>query len=341
MSHPVGPDGVSTTGLIKGIEQHHVELLQALMLMLDRREWGSDAAANHQIQTVIDEVKALATAFHRRRMVQLEDLGEDLDRLVIAGLQERLRDHTQMVRNWGYYEDMFRITRSLHAPLDEAFAAHHGYSASDLVDVVDALVGLHQERIGGRFVLLKDIFRSRTRRAIVHGFFSRYEGVAGDPDELLASLSKRMTIRELKSMLQSHADRWLVMEMCVEPSVIAERTGKPVAAVAKVFEALSLPPGSLRAWESEHLFLANPVWLKPALSIDDDFLFFAPQTLVSFLPSILRDLMADAGLTKRLQKRRALYLEEEMTRVISSVLSTATLLQNVEWDWEVVATRPT
>ncbi|HEY5712606.1 MAG TPA: hypothetical protein VIT38_11990 [Allosphingosinicella sp.] len=334
MSHPAGPNGVSTKGLIDGIEQHHVELLQALMMMLDRWEWGREPAENRQIQTVIDEVKALATAFHRRRMVQLENLADDLERATVAGLQERLRDHTQMVRNWGRYEDMVRIVRTLHAPLDGVFASHHGYSASDVVDVADALVALHQERIGGRFVLLKDIFRSRTRKALVHGFFSRYEGVAGDPDEFLSALPKRMPLRHLRTFLQSHADRWLVMEMLVPPDVIAARTGKPVSVVRTIFQALSLRPGSLRAREPEHLFLANPVWLRPGLHVDDDFLFFAPQTLVSFLPSILRDLVDQAGLTKRLKKRRALYLEEETARLISTVLPTATILRNVEWDWQ-------
>lgn len=336
MSQPAGPDMVSTKGLIEGIEQHHIEVLQALWLTLERWEWGGEPASNQQIQTAIDAVKALATTFHQRRMIQLEALRDDLDGLVNTGLQERMRDHTQMVRNWGYYDDMVRIVRGLHAPLDAAFAGHHGYGASDLVDIADALVALHQERIGGRFVLLKDIFRGPTRKAIVHGFFTRYEGVEGDPDAFLASLPKRMPLRHLRMLLLSHADRWLVMEMRVEPRVIAERLGKPLALVAKVFAALGMYPGALRQHEKEHFFLSNPVWLKPAVQVDDDFLFFAPQSLVSFLPSILRNLFAEAGLTKALEKRRTAYLEEEMARVIGEALPSATLLPNVEWYWEGV-----
>lgn len=336
MSHPAGEDTVSTKGLIEGIEQHHIELLQALLLTLERWEWGQEPTSNQQIQTAINAVQALATAFHKRRMIQLEDLGDDLDRLISVGLQERMRDHTQMVRNWGYHDDMLRIVRSLHAPLGDAFAAHHGYSPNDLVDIAEALVDLHQERIGGRFVLLKDIFRGRTRKSIVHGFFARYEGVAGDPDAFLASLPKRMPLRDLRMLLLSHADRWLVMEMRVEPGVIAQRLGKTVALVAKIFEALGLRPGSLRQHEKEHLFLSNPVWLKPAMQVDSDFLFFAPQSLFSFLPAILRTLVAEAGLAKALEKRRKVYLEEEMARVIGEVLPAATLLPNAAWVWEGV-----
>lgn len=334
MSQLAGPDMVSTKGLIEGIEQHHIELLQALLLTLERYEWGREPASNQQIQAAIDAVKALATAFHKRRMIQLEDLGDDLDRLVSAGLQERMRDHTQMVRNWGYYDDMVRIARALHAPLDTAFAAHHGYSASDVVDIADALVDLYQERLGGRFVLLQDIFRGRTRKAIVHGFFSRYEGVAGDPDAFLASLPKRMPLRHLRTLLLSHANRWLVMEMRVAPGVIAERLGKPVALVTKVFTALGLCPGALRGHEKEHLFLSNPVWFRPAVQVDGEFLFFAPQSLVAFLPVILRNLVAEARIGKALEKRRTLYLEEEMQRVIGEILSSATLVPNAKWVWE-------
>lgn len=334
MSQPVGPDMVSTKGLIEGIEQHHIELLQALLLTLEHWEWGSKPASNQQMQAVIDAVKALATAFHQRRIIQFEALGEDLVCLIGAGLQEQVRDHTQMVRNWGYYGDMVRIVRALHAPLDSAFTGHHGYSASDLVDIAEALVDLHQERLGGRYRLLKDIFRGRTRKAIVYGFFSRYEAVEGDPDAFLASLPKRMPLRDLKAILLSYADRWLVMEMRVEPGVIAERLGKPITLVSKVFSALGLRPGSLRQHEKEHLFLSNPVWLKPAVQIGEDFLFFVPQSLVNFLPAILRNLAAEAGIAKALERRRAVYLEEEVKRVIGEVLPTATLLPNAKWYWE-------
>lgn len=336
LSHASGPGGVSATGMIKGIEQHHVELLQALLLTLDRRDWGSEAADPPRIQLAIDTLKELATAFHRRRILQLEDVNGNADQLVAVAMRERVRDHTQMVRNWGCYDDMRRIIRELHTPLDDQLTSSHGFSATDLVEVADSLVALYQERLNARFMLLKDIFSARTRKAIVYGYFERYEGVAGDPDAFLASLPKRMPLAHLKVMLCSHADHWLIMEMRIDPADVAAQTGKPVELVTRIFTLLSLAPGSLASEDPERLFLANPVWLKPGLHVDEDFLFFTPQSIMHFLPTILRGLAHEAGLAKQLEKRRSAYLESELARVVGSALPGARLMENVSWDWEGV-----
>ncbi len=336
LSHAGGPQGFSTTGIIKDVEQHHVELLQALLLTLDADEWGREPASALQIQRVIDAILALSNAFHRRRALQLETFADDPDRLAVALVQERVRDYTQMVRNWSTHSEMLSIVRAIHAPLDALFEAHHGYSASDFIDVIGALVALHQERTGGHFKLMKDIFSARTKKAIVHRFFARFEGVEGDPDAFLASLPKRVRLRDVKTMLHCHADRWLVTYMCVEPAVLAERTGKPAASIAKIFHVLGLEPGSLKESNPEHLFLANPIWSAPAMRIGQEFTFFSPQGIVGFLPTILRDLFRQADLAAQLEERRAVYLEEELATVVGSVLPTAALRSNIKWKWQGV-----
>jgi hypothetical protein len=334
--HPGGPHGVSTTSVIKGIEQHHIELLQALLLTLDEHEWGTRPATDEQIQQTIDAIRDLTTAFSRRRAAQFEECADDLDQLTVIGLQERMRDYTQMVRNWSTHSEMLGIVRSLHDPLDAAFAAFHGYSANDLADVVEALVKLHQERTSTHFTLLKSIFRARTKKAIVHDFFARFEGMQGNPDDFLASLHKRTSVRDVKMILRSHIDWWLYTYMMVDPAFLAERTGKQVGIVVKVFEALGMRPGALREKDPEHLFLANPVWAKPAMYLGGECVFFSPQGIVHFLPTILRDLFKQAGLAKKLEKRRTGFLEDEMTRVVVGLLPSARVRPNVKWFWQGV-----
>ena len=333
MTHTVGPEGISLKGLIDGVEQHHLELLLALLCTIRRYEWNMEPATPIEIQAGIDAVKALATAFHRRRLRQVRDI-RDPEHSFAVGLQEQIRDHTQMVRNWGYYSDMVRIAMAAHAPLDPAFEESHGYSATEFITVANALVEVFCERLGSRFALLQDIFRHRTRKAIVYDFFARYEGVAGDPDALLANLPKRMKLHELRAMLRAHADRWLVMEMRVEPGVVAERLGMSVDRVRMIFETLTLRPGSLFGHNPEHLFLANPAWQKPGLHVDDDFIFFAPHTIISFIWPILRGLCEAAGLKDTLEKRRSRFLEDTVAERIAAALPGAVLHRNVKWSWQ-------
>lgn len=333
ITRTAGPRGVSAETLLPGIEQHHLELLQALLCTIDRSEWGMAPATPVEIQAAIDAVKALATAFHRRRLLQLSSI-TDQEHGFAVGLQEQLRDHTQMVRNWGYYSDMLRIAKEAHAPLDVRFEQFHGYSTSDFLAVVDDLINVHGERLASRFALLADIFRHRTRKAIVHDFYARYEGVAGDPEAFIASLPKRMSLRDLRTMLRAHANRWLVMEMRIEPSVVAQRLGMAEDRVRRIFEGVTMKPGALVGSNPEHLFLDNPAWRKPGLHIDGDFIFLGPQSIISFIWLILRNLCEAAGLKSSLEKRRARYLEEAVARAIETVIPGAEIRRNLKWRWQ-------
>lgn len=334
----IGSGTVSNRKMIDGIEQHHVELLQALLLTIGRDRWGTFAPTNSQMHTVIAAIRDLSTAFHRRRRLQLEGMADDMDALVNVGLQERIRDHTQMVRNWGYYDEMVRITRAMHAPLDDAFAARMGFRLGDVVDVADALVKLREERIGNRFASLREIFRGRTRRALVDAFFARYGYLlTEDAEQFLAAIPRRVTLKRIRMELQEIADRDLIMDMVVDPEVIALRLGLASSVVTRIFTALAMRPEALCDSDRERLFLSNPVWLRPALLDDGDFIVFSPQSIVSFLPSILRDLLTEAGMTKALEWRRAQYLEEETARIVAGVLPGAKVLRNVVWSWEGVS----
>lgn len=333
MTRTAGTRGVSAKTLIPDIEQHHLELLQALLCTIDRSEWGVEPATPVEVQAAIDAVKALATAFHRRRLLQLSNINSEEQSLSV-GLQEQLRDHTQMLRNWGYYSDMLRIAKEAHAPLDARFEQFHGYSTSDFLTVVHDLIEVHGERLASRFALLKDIFRHRTRKAIVYDFYARYEGVAGNPEVLLASLPKRISLRDLRAMLRAHADRWLVMEMRIEPGIVAQRVGMSEHRVRRIFEVVTMRPGALKGSNPDHLFLDNPAWTKPGIHIDDDFIFLGPQTIMSFIWPILRSLCEAAGLKSALEKRRARYLEEAVSRAIEMVIPGADIRRNASWGWQ-------
>lgn len=329
----IDAQGVSAKSLLPEVEQHHLELLQALLCTIHRSEWGMEPAGPIEIQAAIDAVKALAKAFHRRRLLQLREVQNEEQGFAV-GLQEQIRDYTQMVRNWGYYSDMLRIAAAAHAPLDVRFEQFHGFSATDFLTVVNEVVEVYGERLNSRTALLHDIFRHRTRKAIVHDFFARYEGVAGDPDAFLADLPKRMTLRELRLWLRGHADRWLVMEMLIQPGVVAERLDMPEDRVRRIFEAVAMPPGALVGNDPERLFLANPAWQKPCLRTGDEFIFFAPQSIVSFIWPIFRRLCEAAGLKKALERQRARFLEESVAKAIAVALPGADLQPNVKWTWQ-------
>jgi hypothetical protein len=114
----VNDHGDLEQGMIAGIMQHHIELLQALCLRVDQNLWGKQPGTPETIQIVVDDLKSLADAFHERRLIRFAEERSRQERTVLA-LQERLRGHTQVVRNWGYRSEVRRISRELFSPLDD------------------------------------------------------------------------------------------------------------------------------------------------------------------------------------------------------------------------------
>jgi hypothetical protein len=72
----VSGKGVSDQSLIPAMEQHHIELLQALVLTIPVEEWGVEPATPGDIQQVIDTITELGNAFHQRRYRATETEGD-------------------------------------------------------------------------------------------------------------------------------------------------------------------------------------------------------------------------------------------------------------------------
>lgn len=121
LTAPVSDAGLSAKRLTSKIEQHHIELLQALMLMLPISEWGEQPASPADIQKAIDSIVDLADAFFARRFKAVED-APDLQARTVLGLQERLRLHTQMVRNLAISPKSCRSHPSFMHPWMRRFA---------------------------------------------------------------------------------------------------------------------------------------------------------------------------------------------------------------------------
>ncbi|MGE4323153.1 MAG: hypothetical protein AB7E60_09005 [Sphingobium sp.] len=319
--------------MLAGIEQHHIELLQALLLTLPDDDWGQPPAESEDFEFAVETVRKLATAFYRRRLSQIDKPGDTAAKAIIT-LQELVRDHTQMVRNWGYYDDMIRIARGLYAPLDEAFAAAHGFRATYLVDVVDAILALHRRRLNKRFAVLRRISSIRKRYDMVAYFYANYPNAKGTADEFWASVPKRATRKQIRNNLWVLADRFLVVDLLFDALTIAVEINRPADLVQAILEALSLEPDALSTHDPEHLFLANPVWARPGIREQDQFLFFVPPTLASYLMPVLRSLSEKADLQERLEKRRGKYLESEVAEVIGRVLPMARMIPGAKWSWQ-------
>lgn len=327
----VGDEGVSSQGFIENIQQHHVEMLQALALTLPHAEWGNEPAPPKVIQQVIDQVGELAEAFLYRRFVAMDE-ERDEQQLVVLALQERLRAHTQMVRNWGYFSAVVRISKEMYGALDQDLSSHFGFSATDLIEVSKALLSAFERRSNKRWTVLRDIFRASTTEQLVRDFYAKYPDIEGEPEEFLAGIPKDVTTQMVKYRLLAHADIALVKLGIADADELAELTGRASEVVRRILEKLSLHPGDLDAEQIDSFFLANPIWVSPGMRIAGEFFFPTPQIIFSHIHPIMNALAEAAGVKTKLEKRRATFLETKVEEVVEKALPGISLTTNAKWE---------
>jgi hypothetical protein len=317
------------------VGQHHIEILQALALALPADEWGAEFALPLHIQEAFDVAKELSDAFHLRRHAEINAI-KDQDELTLRSIQERLRMHTQIVRNWGYFSDVVAISRSLHQPLDEVLKAKFGLTATEIVDLFVRLMRTIEERSTSRFKMLQRVFRERKPKKMIRAYYKANPQLKDGPDELIRHLGDRLHNRdEILAIILSHSDLAIPDMMIFSVGELAAASGFDEESVRTVMCRLSLAPGDLKDANPEHFFMANPVWERPLVSLGaDQFLCVMPQLFFSFVHEIMESLAAEMGLATRLEARRADYLEGECERLITETVPDAKVVPSYKWEWD-------
>ena len=325
--------GVLDRPLVGNIHQHHIEILQALALTLSMERWGNPPSTPTLIQSIIDKTRDLTEAFWTKRLVALK---RDRDRQQHTELQlcERLRAHTQIVRNWGYLPTMVEIATQLYSPLDSQLKRNYGFTASNLIDVASALIQILETRANDRWTLLRRILTSPDTSEMVHRYCMLYPGIELNPDDLLGAIPRDADHEAVKSLILGHADIDIGTLFAFDAPDIARASGCSEDAIRSVLDKLSICPGALDPAEIETFFMNNPVWTAPGVNVSGQFFLPVPQLLFAYIHRIMRSLASGAGLQQRLQQRRAQYLETKLHETIGKILPGARLTSNATWSFE-------
>ena len=327
----VGSAGVEPRSAYNDVQQYHVEFLQALMLTIAAEDWGKFPVTPGVVQKVYDVMPKISEAILAEGIVSTpDDLGEE--ELIIRGLQQRIKFHTQGVRNWGYFQDVVKITNDLLAPLDSQFKIFHGFSGQELVQVLLATVNEFEDRQNQHFKTLSKVARGKNYRQVIRLYFKHVPDLQGSPEEMISAMPTDLPKSHAISMVMSHFDLRLADCAAFNPEQIVKLTGVEEAVARKVLNAVSFAPGSLAGTKPEFFFLGNPVWDRPAVKVGDDSFFLAmPQAAFSHINRIIDRLAKEANLKEKMAKRRAEFLEERLVSVITKALPTAAIRSGVKW----------
>lgn len=155
------------------IQQHGLELLQALLLKHRRNEFELKPAIAFDSNKFFDLIEKSAQAFQMRALAQLDSSLAINQRLRLRAL-EFIRVHTQVVRNWGYPDQITRIVKSLFEPIDEEMENHFGVRASYLIDMCLNLTATIERNLSRHRNLLRPVARAKSVRSAVDKYYQSF-----------------------------------------------------------------------------------------------------------------------------------------------------------------------
>src|SRR5262249_27070253 len=127
-------------------EQHHLELLQALALRAHPPIVPEASRLTDVVQRIVELLEMNAQAFKLSRTKATEANAEEKIKYQ-ASLLEQIRGSTQFVRGEFHPHQFDRYIRAIFARIDSEFAVVYGISASSLLDTLQRLLDLIEDKL--------------------------------------------------------------------------------------------------------------------------------------------------------------------------------------------------
>lgn len=315
-----------------GLQQGHVELLQALILQFPPETFPSEPAPADQVTKVIETVVDLSAMFKAKRLVR--DHGDSVIEHGIAKVQEHVRMHTEIVRQWGYHSRVERIVEALVEPLAALSKAALGFSFGDVIRVFSALSERTGDLVSDHFERLRPVAMAKTPEAMIRAYYRANAALKDIPEDFIDLMRTRGALSREGVLyhLLPHADHLLTGKMMFTADEIAVGTQIDSSVVAAVLSMHSLKLGELAGANRVHLFLDNQIWTKPIISTGRHHFCAVPQVFYAFpFQTLDRLATASVDLKRALDQRRADFLEAEVESIFREAFPDAAVYPGLQW----------
>ena len=326
-----GNDGVQSKESSGGLNQAHLELIQALALQIPEEELGCHSVTPDIVQEAWGKLIDLshAFAFSRMHVDHLESSNTDT---AINQIQELIRGNTRMVRNWGFHSQVVTISKEIYSHFDELIINKHGFSASNAIDIFKAITDLFEERLTKRLHELRAL--KSTKKPIE--LLVKYHELIGQGKEEAERFSENIDINKISHknlffMLLSHYDLRMPDNYLIDSDEISSQLNIEEGIVDNVLSYFSYEFGDLNDKEKEYFFLENPVWKKPVISSHRGYYCVLPQLFFSFVLNILDEIVEEID-KEALHKRRSDYLENKIEEVVNRRFPESHVVTGVKWE---------
>lgn len=317
------------------ILQHHVELIQALVLSFPINKFSSNPALPPDVQNIIDLVQDTTQSFHLRRSKMLDSSMPNEKRQRLKTLED-MRIHTQAIRNWGYPKQITRIVTKLFDPLDNDIENEIGIRISYLIDMCLNIVNITEDRLICHIKLLRHFLKAKSIPSAVKLHYESFPNIKSDEDELVKFFEdKNADLGIVKSMLLSHSDLMLpdIVHLTFDDFLSCYPIPIQPWKLLSIIKIWSLSFGNLDNYNKEHFFMRNPVWEKPIIFIDENNFFWPIVSLFfSFCLELMENIIKTSPrIYSKYEDRRGKFLEIEIEQLFKSAFPSSKIYRGSMW----------
>ena len=249
-------------------------------------------------------------------------------------LQEHVRMHTQVVRNWGYHDTVKRTLRELYSTVNDEYKQAVGFTPQNLVSFFNHLVDETERRVNDHRRRLMPAMRGKTTESAVRRFYAENTHLGDSAEDMLALAKKNRFSREqVCALLWAYCDFYLSECFRFKIENVSKAVGIPAGEASEIVNKLSKRLGSLADHDRNHLFLGNPVWEKPLIEAPDgEFFCPNPQSFFHFSKTIIEGLAKNnVGLKEKVEKQRADYLETAIVKLFAAHFPASSVKRGFKW----------
>lgn len=329
----VGEEGVLPFQKDEQIHQADIELFQAIVLQQNPKQIKFDNPPGPGVnQSLVDTLSKLSTASHHKNMqADFLDLGEQEGASKMV--QEYIKAHTQTVRNWGSFNQVKTISGELYRTFDPLFLAEYGFESSDVIELFNYFIKKVEDRASDRFQNLKSLAKIKDKKDLIEQYLILIDNLNTQKKEMSDYLNK-FSKKDVLFHILAHYDLYLLEHYIFELDETAIDTDIDIERIVAIIKQFSYSFGGLEGFNTEYLFLGNPIWTKPIISLGGKSIFCPiPQLFFSFIIRAFDNLIEKID-AKKLSDVKADYLESKVEEIVKRRFPRTNTKQSLKWKFD-------
>lgn len=314
------------------INQSDIEICQALILQINSKELKFEIPLGNTYNKVQELLGKLTLSNHYKQMAP-EILDMNDEESAIKFTQEYVKMHTQTVRNWGSFEQVKIISSEIYEKCDELLINNYGFNSSNVICVFNHLIKKSEKMANVRFENLQKLSKIKNSKNLLDYYLELINNEIQDKDETYQYMILKKP-KEVLLWIMSHYDLRLTDQYTFNIDNIADELNIEKSVIINIVKNFGFNFGELESFQTEHIFLGNPIWSKPIILLsNDEFFCPMPQMFFSFILKSFDNLI-DKIDKEQLSDIKAEYLENKIEEIVKSKFPHENTINIMKWKFD-------